>query len=346
MSRTTLMFKVYRGETLVKSQRCDAEVMKLGSLPSSDLRIDDATVARQHAVVEVLGDEFKLIDLGSPAGTLLNGQKISKSATLKDGDVMTLGNTRIEAQISNNAVRTAPAAVVAASTKSAPQIDPREFEVQNGSRVAQVTAMFNDTVIDVQHLGQVRDGRKTAPAWLALGGCVALAGAALFGMEAAQDWEGHSERTIAAAEAGKPAPAKPGTGLGGLGFGLAMLGLVPIGIGFTRLSDKGRRAYTLGEGHDAAMHVPAATLPNGESFPLVQGDGDYALQFTAEMQGELTVDGQSVSLATIERPGHAGRRRLHRAARPRGAGAGASRRADLLHPLGRAGRRDGAQVGD
>jgi pSer/pThr/pTyr-binding forkhead associated (FHA) protein len=46
-----------------------------------------------HAVVEVVGEkEVKLIDLGSPAGTSLNGQKIEKFATLKDGDVMSLGN--------------------------------------------------------------------------------------------------------------------------------------------------------------------------------------------------------------------------------------------------------------
>ena len=65
--------------------------------------------------------------------------------------------------------------------------------------------------------------------------------------------------------------------------------LIPIAVAGARLQDKARTAYTLGEGHDAAMHVPAATLPNGELFPLVSGTGDYALQFTAEMQGELTV---------------------------------------------------------
>jgi hypothetical protein len=301
MSRTTLMFKVYRGATLVQTRRFDAEVVKLGSLPSCDLRLDDAGVARQHAVVEVVGQEVKLIDLGSAAGTSLNGTRISKFATLKDGDVMTLGNTRIEAQISNTKPAVAPVAV----TPAQPQIDAREYEVQNGSRVAQVTAMFNDTVIDVQHLGQTRDRRKSAPAWLALGGGVALAGAALFGMEAAQDWDGYSERAIAAHEAGKPAPAKPGNGLGGLGFGLAMLGLVPIGVGFTRMQDRARKSYTLGEGHDAAMHVPAATLPNGELFPLVHGDGDYALQFTADMMGELTVDGTSVTLAALISSGRA-----------------------------------------
>jgi hypothetical protein len=98
---------------------------------------------------------------------------------------MSLANTRIEAQIANNQ----PAA------RAQPQLDAREFEVQNGSRVAQVTAMFNNTVIDVQHLGQTQDRRKSAPAWLAIGGVVALAGAALFGMEAAQDWDAHSERS-------------------------------------------------------------------------------------------------------------------------------------------------------
>ena len=205
---------------------------------------------------------------------------------------MSLVTTRTAAQNSN----TNPASA---------QLDAREFEVQSGARVAQVTAMFNNTVIDVQHLGQTKDRRKTAPAWLALGGCVALAGAAMFGMEAAQDWDGHSERKLAAAEAGKPAPVKPGNGLGGLGFGLAMLGLVPIGLGFTRMNDRARTAYTLGEGHDAAMHVPAATLPSGELFPLVQGDGDYALQFTAEMQGELTVDDTSVTLAALIASGRA-----------------------------------------
>jgi hypothetical protein len=55
------------------------------------------------------------------------------------------------------------------------------------------------------------------------------------------------------------------------------------------------------------MHVPAATLPSGESFPLVQGDGDYALQFTADMQGELTIDGHSTTLAALIETGRATR---------------------------------------
>jgi TonB family protein len=297
MSRTTVTFKVYRADTLVETQRFDAEVIKLGTLPSCQVRLDDDAMARQHAVIEVVGEkEVKLIDLGSPAGTCLNGQKIEKFATLKDGDVMSIGNHRIEVQIAN------PAAV---AVTPAPQLDARQFEVQDGSRVAEVTAMYGNTVIDVQHLGQTQDRRKQAPAWMTLGGTLAIAGAALFGYEASRDWNGYSEQAIAAREASMPAPAKPGNGLGGLGFGLAMLGLVPIGIGFTRLQDRSRKTYTLGESHDAAMHVPAATLPGGESFPLVRGEGEYSLQFTAEMEGELTAEGQSASLAALIASGRA-----------------------------------------
>jgi hypothetical protein len=86
-----------------------------------------------------------------------------------------------------------------------------------GGRVAQVTAMFNNTVIDVQHLGQTQDRRKSAPAWLAIGGVVALAGAALFGMEAPDERQAAREvgltplcRRIPPRPASRRAPARAG----------------------------------------------------------------------------------------------------------------------------------------
>jgi hypothetical protein len=226
--------------------------------------LDDEAVARMHAVIEVSGDEVR-----GDRPRERDGHGAQRRAHRQERGAQRRGRADVRAVPARGGLRASGRGGRAAPPAPWPrrwrrQLDAREFEVQNGSRVAQVTAMFNNTVIDVQHLGQTQDRRKSAPAWLALGGVIALAGAALFGMEAAQDWDAYSERTIAAAEAGKPAPAKPGNGLGGLGFGLAMLGLVPIGVGFTRMQDRGRRTYTLGEGHDAPMHVPAATLPGGE----------------------------------------------------------------------------------
>ena len=180
-------------------------------------------------------------------------------------------------------------------------LDAREFEVQDGARVAEVVAMYGDTVIDVQHLGQTRDRRRSAPAWFAVGGALVLCGLGLFGHDAAQDWDGHAAAVQEAAEASKPAPAAPGTGLGGLGFGLAMLGLIPLAVAGARLQDRSRNAYTLGEGHDAAVHMPIT----GGELPLVRGDGEYSLQFTADMTGELTVDGVTVPLEDLVRTGRA-----------------------------------------
>jgi hypothetical protein len=50
------------------------------------------------------------------------------------------------------------------------QIDASEFEVQNGSRVAEVVAMYGSTVLDVQHVGQLKNKKSQAPMFLAVGG--------------------------------------------------------------------------------------------------------------------------------------------------------------------------------
>ncbi|HEY8376929.1 MAG TPA: hypothetical protein VIK91_10595, partial [Nannocystis sp.] len=125
----------------------------------------------------------------------------------------------------------------------------RECEVQDGTRVAEIVAQYGSTVVDVQHLGQTPDRRRSAPAWFALGGALVLGGLALFGHDLAQDWDAHAAAVQAAAEVSAPAPQAPGTGLAGLGFGLAMLGLVPLGVAAARMQDRARTAYTLGEGH-------------------------------------------------------------------------------------------------
>jgi TonB family protein len=177
-----------------------------------------------------------------------------------------------------------------------------ESEVQDGGRVAEVVAMYNDTVLDVQHLGQTRDGRRSAPRWLVAGGALMLGGLALFGHDAAQDWDGHAEAVKAAAEVSAPAPKAPGTGLGGLGFGLAMLGLIPFGVAAMRMQDRARTAYTLGEGHDAAFHV---AVPGRRELPIVQGEREHNLQFTADMTGEVRIGETHVTLEELIRNGRA-----------------------------------------
>lgn len=70
------------------------DIIKIGKLGSSHLRIADESVSRMHAVIEVQNEQAVIIDLGSSEGTRVNGKKVNK-ATLKDGDMLTLGRVDV-----------------------------------------------------------------------------------------------------------------------------------------------------------------------------------------------------------------------------------------------------------
>ena len=60
-----IRFQVFKGDQLVKDETLTEAVIKIGKLASSHLRLEDETVSRMHAVVEVTGPgEIQLIDLG------------------------------------------------------------------------------------------------------------------------------------------------------------------------------------------------------------------------------------------------------------------------------------------
>lgn len=90
-----LTFRIYKGEELVREESLTQDIIKIGKLESSHLRIDDENVSRMHAVIEITGPgEIHIIDLGSSSGTVMNGQKVNKCA-VQDGDELQLGDTRI-----------------------------------------------------------------------------------------------------------------------------------------------------------------------------------------------------------------------------------------------------------
>ena len=95
-AKIPLTFRIFKGEQLVREETLTQPVIKVGKLSSSHLRLDDDTVSRMHAVIEVQGEgDISIIDLGSTKGTIVNGQKVNK-AKLQDGDMIQLGDTRIE----------------------------------------------------------------------------------------------------------------------------------------------------------------------------------------------------------------------------------------------------------
>jgi pSer/pThr/pTyr-binding forkhead associated (FHA) protein len=128
-----LTFQIYSGGQLVRTEELTQDIIKVGKLQSSHLRIDDDNVSRMHAVIEVQGpDEVHIIDLGSASGTIVNGKKVNK-AKLRTGDEVQLGDTKVIVEIGRAAVGddddaatrvapipTAPAAPAAAKPAAGP----------------------------------------------------------------------------------------------------------------------------------------------------------------------------------------------------------------------------------
>ena len=98
-----MTFEIYAGDELVKSENLSQDIIKIGKLPTSHLRIEDDKVSRMHAVIEVTGpDDIFIIDLGSASGTVVNGEKVNKSK-LQSGDEIMLGDTRMVVSIGSAA---------------------------------------------------------------------------------------------------------------------------------------------------------------------------------------------------------------------------------------------------
>lgn len=94
-----LTLRVHRDGQLVATKEFHRDIIKIGRLSSAHLCIEDERVSRIHAVIEVAADgTVSVIDMGSVEGTFVNGKRISKAA-LANGDVMTMGATRIEVAI-------------------------------------------------------------------------------------------------------------------------------------------------------------------------------------------------------------------------------------------------------
>ena len=84
------MVVIHRGPAKGARFLIDQNQSSIGRATESQIFLDDVTVSRKHAAIEVEGGVFTLIDLGSLNGTYLNNQSVAKSA-LKTGDEIQIG---------------------------------------------------------------------------------------------------------------------------------------------------------------------------------------------------------------------------------------------------------------
>jgi pSer/pThr/pTyr-binding forkhead associated (FHA) protein len=68
----------------------DKTPITMGRGPGVELVFDDTNMSRQHAVLEVAGGAFRIRDLGSTNGILVNGSP-ALEGSLKHGDRFQLG---------------------------------------------------------------------------------------------------------------------------------------------------------------------------------------------------------------------------------------------------------------
>ncbi len=89
------LLKVTLGPDKDKTIDLERKPLRIGKKTDNEFVLTDNTVSRYHLAIEQRGDSFVLKDLESTNGTFINGLRI-KEAYLSPGDVIGLGNTKIE----------------------------------------------------------------------------------------------------------------------------------------------------------------------------------------------------------------------------------------------------------
>ena len=104
------------------------QTMTIGRSADADVVIDDDLASRRHAIL-TLTPTPEIVDLGSLNGTQVNGQPVAR-AGLRDGDVVTIGNTDLVYQAGSLTKRTY-------LTSGADELVVRgvDYTVDNGTRL-------------------------------------------------------------------------------------------------------------------------------------------------------------------------------------------------------------------
>ncbi len=125
--RIPIKFDIYRGEQYLRTETFAEPIVKIGKVASSHLRLEDDLASRMHAMIEVTGpDEIYIIDLGSAAGTFVNGQRSNK-ARLQNGDEIVVGETRLIVEIGGDELGVEDDDATMAVDRSLVGLDPAAY---------------------------------------------------------------------------------------------------------------------------------------------------------------------------------------------------------------------------
>lgn len=317
-----ITIQIMRGDQLVSTQVFERDLIKIGRLASAHLKLEDLKVARIHAVIELTngGRDVSIIDMGSAEGTFLNGEKTQKGK-LKDGDTVTVGETKLLVRFGNVAgaaagagsVVSAPvAATVAPSTAAAA---PASGAPAGASRAAAPQAAPAAAQAAAAAQARGPDRRAPQPGIAAQGsagpmmqGNAALAanpqahvpsfdrGAAEFEQPIERISHGHLNRAALGDGGGE---LEPEQALSQENRSLELrLYWGDVVLDIRHLVKP--KAITIGETKNTDIFISSEGLPK-EEFPLIRYEEDeYILTFFDGLDGEIDVNGEMLALRDMK----------------------------------------------
>jgi pSer/pThr/pTyr-binding forkhead associated (FHA) protein len=93
----------------------------IGRAPSCTLVIDERNVSRRHACLRIGEDGASVEDLGSANGVFVNGSRIVEREPLEDGDLVVIGEEKLQLQLDLPSSASAPRRTLPAPPPSSDQ---------------------------------------------------------------------------------------------------------------------------------------------------------------------------------------------------------------------------------
>ena len=149
-NNTPIKFDIYSGPQLTRTEILTGPTIKIGKLAASHLRLDDDTVSRMHANIEVRHpNDIVLLDLGSAYGTLVNEQRVTR-VQLKSGDRIKFGEVNVVVTIAGQTV--AQSMPQRSSSRAA---FLRDQTPDTHGRMLEIYTIWNRVVIDMDSITDV-----------------------------------------------------------------------------------------------------------------------------------------------------------------------------------------------
>lgn len=308
----SLNVQVFRGGQPQSSHQFDSDTnrtIKIGRLPSAQLKLEDAKVSRIHAVIEFAGNDVSLTDMGSSQGTAVNGAKVHR-VKLAHGDQVLIGDTQLVIGFGAAASYAPPAGAPAATVGGSATVN---MAVPQQQAPAPRNGMPASTPVNAwQPQGSAQQASRPVPQAAPAGAPAPQPMASAFASSdgGAMRFDPGStavrpiqritqERLRSAAIESKPHPALPPEEQMSADSRVLEMrvywGTILLDIDHRRKP----KAITIGETKNTNVFISSEGLPK-EEFPLIRTiDDEYVLTFTNSMDGEIEIGGQTQPLSAI-----------------------------------------------